>query len=175
MTVCIVVSWHLFYPFFLVPPTFVESPKNQTIPKGHTASFPCTALGDPRPSITWYKSHDLITSNARYHILANQTLVIFSVTAQDSGSLTCRAMNEAGTREAKAYLLVAGLAFYFLIFLIKSSHYLFILPWEWCHDDTETSRAGGLDSRKGIHLKNLWSFVIMLICRDYYRFHSRFL
>ena len=22
---------------------------------------------------------------------------------------------------------------------IKSSHYLFILPWEWCHDDTETS------------------------------------
>ena len=29
------------------------------------------------------------------------------------------------------------------------------------------SRAGGLDSRKGIHLKNLWSFVIMLICRDY--------
>lgn len=82
---------------------------NQTIPKGHTASFSCTAVGDPRPSITWYKSHDLITSNARYHILANQTLVIYSVTAQDSGSLTCRAMNEAGTREAKAYLLVAGL------------------------------------------------------------------
>ena len=22
---------------------------------------------------------------------------------------------------------------------IKSSHYLFILPGEWCHDDTETS------------------------------------
>ena len=20
-----------------------------------------------------------------------------------------------------------------------ASHYLFILPWEWCHDDTETS------------------------------------
>ena len=104
--------------FFLVPPTFVESPKNQTIPNGHTASFPCTALGDPRPSITWYKSHDLITSNARYHILANQTLVIYSVTAQDSGSLTCRAMNEAGTREAKAYLLVAGLAFIFLYVIV---------------------------------------------------------
>ena len=104
--------------FFLVPPTFVESPMNQTIPKGHTASFPCTALGVPRPSITWYKSHDLITSNARYHILANQTLVIYSVTAQDSGSLTCRAMNEAGTREAKAYLLVAGLAFIFLYIIV---------------------------------------------------------
>lgn len=91
---------------------------NQTIPKGHTASFSCTALGDPRPSITWYKSHDLITSNARYHILANQTLVIYSVTAQDNGSLTCRAMNEAGTREAKAYLLVAGLAFIFLYIIV---------------------------------------------------------
>ena len=22
---------------------------------------------------------------------------------------------------------------------IKSLHYLFILPWEWCDDDTETS------------------------------------
>lgn len=108
-----------FLPFFfLVPPTFVESPKNQTISKGHTASFPCAALGDPRPSITWYKSHDLITSNARYHILTNQTLVIYSVTAQDGGSLTCRAMNEAGTREAKAYLLVAGLAFIFLYVIV---------------------------------------------------------
>jgi len=27
--------------------------------------------------------------------------------------------------------------------------------------------ANRCDSRKGIHLKNLWSFVIMLICRDY--------
>ena len=31
---------------------------------------------------------------------------------------------------------------------------------------TIPKRANGLDSRKAIHLKNLWSFVIMLICRD---------
>ena len=122
-----------FWPlFFLVPPTFVESPKNLTIPKGHTASFLCAALGDPRPSITWYKSHDLITSNARYHILANQTLVIYSVTAQDSGSLTCRAMNEAGTREAKAYLLVAGLVFIFLYVIIFIPVFIkFHAPWRF--------------------------------------------
>ena len=30
-----------------------------------------------------------------------------------------------------------------------------------------SKRANGLDSRKGIYLKNLWSFLIMLIRRDY--------
>ena len=32
---------------------------------------------------------------------------------------------------------------------------------------TIPKRANGLDSRKGVHLKNLWSFVFMLIRRDY--------
>ena len=31
---------------------------------------------------------------------------------------------------------------------------------------TISKRANGLDLRKGIHLKNLWSFVITLICKD---------
>ena len=39
---------------------------------------------------------------------------------------------------------------------------LFIRKCNW----TIPKRANGLDSRKGIHLKNLWSFVITLICRD---------
>lgn len=95
-----------FYLIIQVPPVFMESPKNQTIPKGHTTSFPCSASGDPTPSITWYKSHDLIISNAHYNILPNQTLVVIGVTEQDRGLFTCRAVNEAGTREAKAYLLV---------------------------------------------------------------------
>ena len=32
---------------------------------------------------------------------------------------------------------------------------------------TIPKRANGFDSREGTHLKNLWSFVVMLICRDY--------
>ena len=39
---------------------------------------------------------------------------------------------------------------------------LFIRKRNW----TISKRANGLDSRKGIHLKSLWSFVITLICRD---------
>ena len=31
----------------------------------------------------------------------------------------------------------------------------------------DPKRANGFDLREGIHLKNLWSFVVMLICRDY--------
>ena len=36
---------------------------------------------------------------------------------------------------------------------------------------TIPKRANGLDSRKGVHLKNLWSFVFMLIRRDYRNWH----
>ena len=31
---------------------------------------------------------------------------------------------------------------------------------------TVPKRANGLDSRKGVHVKNLWSFVFMLIRRE---------
>ena len=92
-----------------MPPVFVETPKNQTIPKGQSASFPCSATGDPAPSIKWYKSHDPISHNAHFSILSNGTLLVQGVIEQDTGWFTCRAMSEAGTREAKAYLLVAGM------------------------------------------------------------------
>ena len=88
---------------------FVKSPKNQTIPKGQTASFPCSATGDPAPSITWYKSSNPISSNVHLNVLSNGTLVVNSVTEQESGWFTCHATNEAGMREARAYLLVAGM------------------------------------------------------------------
>ena len=39
-----------------VPPNFVMSPINQTIPKGKTAIFSCQATGIPVPSIKWYKT-----------------------------------------------------------------------------------------------------------------------
>lgn len=92
-----------------MPPVFVEAPKNQTIPKGQSASFPCSATGDPAPSIKWYKSHDPVSHNAHLSILSNGTLLVRSVTEQDTGWFICRATSEAGTREAKAYLLVAGM------------------------------------------------------------------
>ena len=92
----------------LVPPMFTESPTNQTIPKGQSASFPCSATGDPAPSIKWHRSGDLINNDAHFIILPNGTLLVNSVTEHDSGWFACSATNEAGTREAKAYLLVAG-------------------------------------------------------------------
>ena len=99
----------LNFPLPIAPPAFIASPKDQTIPKGQSATFSCFATGDPVPSIKWYKSNNLISGNAHFNILPNGTLTVKSVTEQDSGLYTCRATNEAGTTEAKASLLVAGM------------------------------------------------------------------
>ena len=82
---------------------------NQTIPKGQTARLPCSATGDPLPLIKWFKSQNSISNDLHFSVLPNGTLVINSVSEQDSGWFTCHATNDAGTEEKKAYLLVAGM------------------------------------------------------------------
>ena len=48
-----------------------------------------------------------------------------------------------------------------LVIKILNVEKILCLKWE------EVGNEMQFDSRKGIHLKNFWSFVIMLICRDY--------
>ena len=111
----------LFTTFFVlsVPPVFSKSPGNQTIAKGQTASFPCSVSGDPDPLIKWYKSQDPIGNDLHFRILPNGTLVINSVSEQDSGWFTCRATNDAGTEEKRAYLLVAGMGYFILSVTVR--------------------------------------------------------
>ena len=106
-------------PFFNItaPPVFIKSPKNQTIPKGQTATFPCSATGDPTPSVSWYKSNSLVNTGANFVILSNGTLLVTRVTQLNSGWFTCQAENQAGTREVKAFLLVAGMKIFCIIML----------------------------------------------------------
>ena len=92
-----------------MPPVFTKFPMNQTIPKGQTASFSCSATGDPLPLIKWFKSQDSISSDSHFSVLPNGTLVINNVSEQDSGWFTCRATNDAGTKAERAYLLVSGM------------------------------------------------------------------
>lgn len=91
-----------------MPPVFAKFPMNQTIPKGQTASFSCSATGDPLPLIKWFKSQDSISNDSHFSVLPNGTLLINNVSEQDSGWFTCRATNDAGTKEERAYLLVSG-------------------------------------------------------------------
>ena len=100
---------HFIYSSSAVPPNFVMSPINQTIPKGKTAIFSCQATGIPAPSIKWYKSQNLITNDVRFTVSSNGTLVVKSVSELDSGWFTCRATNDAGTSEKRVYFLVAGI------------------------------------------------------------------
>lgn len=107
--ILIVLCIFSFLSFLPVQPIFTESPMNQTIPKGQTARIPCSASGDPLPLIKWFKSQDSIGNDLHFSVLANGTLVINSVSERDSGWFTCRATNDAGTVQKKAYLLVSGM------------------------------------------------------------------
>ena len=73
------------------------------------ASFPCSARGDPEPSINWYRSGNLISSDSHLSIQSNGSLIVKEVNNNHTGWYTCRAKNVAGSVEERAYLLVAGM------------------------------------------------------------------
>ena len=43
------------YKFVVVPPSFTETPVNQTVKEGDNTTFHCTANGNPVPNIKWIK------------------------------------------------------------------------------------------------------------------------
>ena len=89
-------------------PVITLSPSNQASGIGGTVRFSCQSAGDPTPTVTWYKSTVKVQSDSRHSILSNNTLVISNAIQSDQGWFVCRSKNDAGTVEAKAYLLITG-------------------------------------------------------------------
>lgn len=85
---------------FSVPPKFIISPQDQNGAIGDKIELTCTAIGVPKPQITWYKntmalpvSENIILSDD------SQKLTIFEATLDDDGIYHCRAENEVGLTE----------------------------------------------------------------------------
>ncbi|PVD21525.1 hypothetical protein C0Q70_17323 [Pomacea canaliculata] len=80
------------------PPSLPDALSNYTdIVEGNTVILPCPALGTPTPRIVWSKNGVPLTdSELGLQVLADGSLEIDNVKAEDSALYTCRAENVAG-------------------------------------------------------------------------------
>ena len=87
-------------------PAVVVSPATLTVNEGGSASFQCSASGNPEPAIAWRKldNKSEITQSA----VSGGKLQLKHVTGNDSGLYQCSATNILGKDQAAAQLVVNG-------------------------------------------------------------------
>ena len=87
-------------------PTIVVSPATLTVNEGGSASFQCSASGNPEPTVAWSKldSQSKIAQSA----VSGGKLQINRVTKTDSGSYQCAATNIMGDSRKVVRLTVNG-------------------------------------------------------------------
>ena len=83
------------------------SPASVTVTKHQTATFYCSAVGNPKPSISWNKLNgsDLMKVNRSGQ---HDKLEIKNATFIDSGKYVCKARNVLGQDQRTAELYVEG-------------------------------------------------------------------
>eukprot|EP00076_Gallus_gallus_P029473 XP_015153567.1 roundabout homolog 3 isoform X5 [Gallus gallus] len=86
-------------------PAFGRRPQNQAVLEDQAAEFPCEALGDPLPTARWRREDGELPAG-RWELLADNTLRISRVRAEDEGTYTCMAENSVGRSEASGTLIV---------------------------------------------------------------------
>ena len=86
-------------------PEVIVSPDTQTVSENQTATFYCSASGNPQPTVTWTKVKG---SLARSHINQGGRLDITRSTFSDSGDYKCTAVNILGRDEKFVKLIVEG-------------------------------------------------------------------
>jgi len=87
-------------------PAVVVSPVTLTVNEGGTASFQCSASGNPEPAVSWSKlgNQSEITQSA----VLRGKLVLQKVTGNDSGLYQCSATNLLGNSQDVVRLTVNG-------------------------------------------------------------------
>ena len=108
-------------------PTVAVSPTKLTVNEGGTASFQCSASGNPEPTVVWSKLDK--QSDIKQSSDSGGKLTLQSVTESTSGTYKCLASNILGRAEALVQLEVNGkitLKAVFLCCLIVSFRKRFI-------------------------------------------------
>ncbi|XP_066264195.1 muscle M-line assembly protein unc-89-like [Branchiostoma lanceolatum] len=91
------------------PAAFVKVPKNCEAPEGETAMFDCKVLGEPRPTLKWFKD-DQELEGERYTVDYNPSgvcvLYIRDTVPSDAGWYTCTVSNDHGEQSMRAKLVL---------------------------------------------------------------------
>ena len=67
---------------------------------GKSLEVRCTAEGNPRPAVQWFKAHETVVTSP------DGVLRFGSVTRSDEGEYTCSASNPSGTNTARVNIFV---------------------------------------------------------------------
>ena len=79
-----------------------------TATQGNPLSLNCNPIGQPSPSVTWYKDNVQLVPSSRVSIDSEDRLVFISVISTDGGSYRCEATNSVGVDSAVTTLTVLG-------------------------------------------------------------------
>ncbi|XP_026645394.1 hemicentin-1-like [Microtus ochrogaster] len=92
-----------------VLPTIQHGQQILSTIEGIPVTLPCKASGIPKPSITWSKKGELIsTGSAKFSAGADGSLYVVSPGSEESGEYICTATNAAGYAKRKVQLTVYG-------------------------------------------------------------------
>ena len=96
-------------PFLVVSASIVEinvEPGNK-VKFQENVTFSCNVTGNPRPSISWKKDGNLLTTNSSHLFQSNGTILqIINLTRGDTGNYTCIANNTLGNNSLTEELIV---------------------------------------------------------------------
>ena len=92
-------------------PTVAVSPTKLAVNEGGSASFQCSASGNPEPAVVWSKLNS--QSEISQSAVSGGRLRLRNVKRSDSGVYQCSAENILGKDQAVAQLEVNGKCFYF--------------------------------------------------------------
>ena len=101
----------------------VVSPVTLTVNEGGSASFQCSASGNPKPAIVWSKADN--QSEITQSAVSGGKLQLKHVSGNDSGLYQCSATNILGKDQAVAKLVVNGTLI--SSFHIKPRNYLLLI------------------------------------------------
>ena len=90
-----------------IAPDFHAKLSDQRVQQNQTARFTCNLIGEPRPTVTWFKDGKQLPNVDRYQMIDNgseSTLEIQDITPPDSGVYECVVKNSAGEARCKAKL-----------------------------------------------------------------------
>ena len=98
-----------------------------TVNEGGSASFRCSASGNPKPAIAWSKGDNQIEISQS--AVSRGKLQLKRVTGNDSGLYQCSATNILGKDQAAAQLVVNGTLNSSLHIYLHCKHSTKILPF----------------------------------------------
>ena len=105
-----VINSYTIQPLAVVPVVRV-TPSILNVTVGSTATFNCTASGDPTPTLTWSYSNQQLSSGGRILISpSGESLRILNAQQSDEGVYVCEAENQVGSDTAQVSLDVQGKA-----------------------------------------------------------------